>query len=418
MYTLLKEHANSLSKKAVDFAAELVRTPSVSLCESHVAKLVERKMNELGYDKVLTDDFGNVFGIIYGIEKNPTVLLTSHMDTVMASEDPGWELSPYSGEINDGRIYGLGAADCKAGLSMQIYAGYLLKQALLPLRGTLIVAATVSEENGLSLGIQHLISKTLADMKIKVDYAILGEPTDLNLFYGHDGWVEYKIGMDAPNPNFLRDTANAVFQNLLEASGTKGVPGLVELMSVGEPQFDSSNGKAHAHIIFNRRLFKDENADAIVDKIRDYSLQNLPWQAASVNRGGDDFNLDIKIREESQKLQSGEKVQVRYLSKAWETDPFSPLMDRARQALTSAGCKSQPGKWRLPRLGMGTAGSVLTKKLGIPTIGYGPGKENVAHTINEYVDVQNISEGILGTASIVHSLAGVPVFGWTSDLEI
>ena len=416
MYTLLKEHTNYLGKKAAEFASELVRTPSPSLAESHVAKIVERKMNELGYDKVLVDDFGNVFGIIYGTESKPTVLLNSHMDTVMADENPAWKLSPYSGEIKDGKIYGLGTADCKGGLAVQIYSGYLLKQSLLPLRGTLIVAATVSEENGLSLGVHHLISKTLADMKIKVDYAILGEPTDLNLFYGHDGWVEFKIGMDSPNPNFLRDAANVVFQNLLSASGTEGSPDYTRLMSVHEPEFNANSGKAY--ILFNRRLFPDEDTKKVVETIKDLSLKNLPKKNQTWEVSMKDLNINIQVHEEAQKLQSGETIQVRYLSNAWETDPFSPIMDRSRQALSAAGCKSQPGKWKLPLLGMGTAGSILTKKFNIPTIGYGPGKENAAHSPMEYVETDKITEGLLGTASIVHSLAGIPIFGWTADEDI
>jgi acetylornithine deacetylase/succinyl-diaminopimelate desuccinylase-like protein len=409
MYTLLKENANYLGKKAAEFTSELVRTPSLSLCENNVARMVEKKMDELGYDKVFVDDFGNVIGIIYGIESAPTVLLNSHMDTVSPDgENQVWEIPPYSGETRNGKLYGLGSSDCKSGLAMQIYAGYLLKRALLPLRGTLIVAATVSEENGLSLGVQHLISKTLADMKIKVDYAILGEPTGLGLFYGHDGWAEFRIGMDSPNPNFLHDAANAVFQNLLNASEVKGLPGYIELMNVERPEFNRYSGDAY--ISFSRRLYHDDNAEELKEKIKESGLQNVSREPG--------LNMKVMIREEAQKLQSGQTIQVRYLSSAWETDPFSPLMDRSRQALSSAGCKTQPGKWLLPRLGMGTAGSILTKRFNIPTIGYGPGTEEVAHSVKECVELDKITEGLLGTASIVHSLAGIPVFGWTSDMDI
>ncbi len=409
MYTLLKEHANYLGKAASEFAAELVRTPSPSLCENGVSKIVAKKMNELGYDKVVVDDFGNVCGIMYGIEPSPVVLLNSHMDTVVPDEKSGtWEMSPYSGEVVSGRLYGAGSSDCKSGLAAQIYAGYLLKRMMLPLRGTLIVAATVSEENGLSLGLQHLISKTLEDMKIKVDYAVLGEPTNLGLFYGHDGWAEFRIGMDSPNPNFLRDAANAVFRNLLSASEVRGLPGYLPLMKVQEPTFNPENG--NALITFNRRIFPDDDAATLSANIKDIGLRNI---IADHN-----LSVNISVREEAQKLQGGQTIQVRYMSDAWETDPFSPLMDRSRQALASAGCKNQPGKWKLPKLGMGTAGSILTKRFGIPTIGYGPGVEEAAHSDNEYVELERIHEAVLGTASIVHSLVGVPVFGWTSDLEI
>ena len=409
MYTLLKEHANYLGKQAAEFASELVRTPSQSLCENGVARLVEKRMYQLGYDKVIVDDFGNVFGIIYGIDPSPAVMLNCHMDTVAPNEGEGlWELPPYSGELTGGKLHGVGSSDCKGGLAAQIYAGYLLKRVMLPLRGTLIVAATVSEENGLSLGVQHLISKTLAEMKIKVDYAILGEPTGLGLFYGHDGWVEFKIGMDSPNPNFLQDAANVVFQNLLNASELKGVPGYMELMKVKKSKFATES--QNVSITFNRRLFPDDDTEQLAERIRDYSLQNVSLEH--------NLKFDIKVREEAQKLQSGQTVQVRYLSNAWETNPFSSLMDRAREALTSAGCKNQPGKWNLPHLGMGTAGSILTKRFNIPTIGYGPGLEETAHSENEFVETDKITEAILGTTSIVHSLVGVPVFGWTADLEI
>ncbi len=409
MYTLLKEHANYLGKAAAAFASELVRTPSPSLCENGVAKLVERKMEELGYDKVVVDDFGNVIGIMYGTDPSPVIVLNSHMDTVVPGrDDQSWNMPPYSGEMEGGKLYGAGSSDCKSGLASQIYAGYLLKRLYLPLRGTLIVAATVSEENGLSLGMQHLLSKTLADMKINPDYVILGEPTDNGLFYGHDGWAEFRIGMDSTNPNNLRDAADTIFQNLLSAGELKGVPGPIELMSVTRPEFDAHSG--NAYINFNRRLLPEENTVDIAEKIREFSLQSMP--------GNEDINMVVKVREEIQKLQNGETVQVRFMSDAWETDPFSPLMDRARQALSSAGCKSQPGKWRLPQLGMGTAGSILTRRFGIPTIGYGPGDERLAHTANEYVELDKITECVLGTASIVHSLVGIPVFGWTADEDI
>ena len=409
MYTLLREHANYLGSHAANFASQLVKTPSPSLCENEVARSVQRKMDELGYDKVFVDDFGNVFGIIYGTESSPVILLNSHMDTIVpGKDDPEWQLPLYSGEIVNGKLNGIGSADCKGGLAAQIYAGYLLKRTLLPLRGTLIVAATVSEENGLSLGVQHLLSKTLPEMKMKVDYAVLGEPTDLGLFYGHDGWVEYRLGMDASNSDMLRDAANTVFRNLIEAGMIRRTPGSLELMSVEEPKDNSENGQVY--IDFSRRISFGDDADKLAAELKEFSLSNVSRRAG--------INASINVHEETQNLQNGEKIQVRYLSDAWETDPFSPLMDRAREALTSAGCKARPGKWRLPQLGMGTAGSTLTKRFNIPTIGYGPGKEDVAHAANEYVEVDKITECVLGTASIVHSLVGIPVFGWTSDMEI
>jgi len=64
---------------------------------------------------------------------------------------------------------------------------------------------------------------------------------------------------------------------------------------------------------------------------------------------------------------------------------------------------------------MGTAGGVLTRDFNIATVGYGPGEEAMAHSPNESIDLNKLSECVYGTAAIVHSLIGIPVFGWTSD---
>lgn len=64
---------------------------------------------------------------------------------------------------------------------------------------------------------------------------------------------------------------------------------------------------------------------------------------------------------------------------------------------------------------MGTAGNVLVQELNIPTIGYGPGREAVAHACNEFVEVDNLNAAVYGTAVIVHGLVGIPVCGWASN---
>jgi acetylornithine deacetylase/succinyl-diaminopimelate desuccinylase-like protein len=125
--------------------------------------------------------------------------------------------------------------------------------------------------------------------------------------------------------------------------------------------------------------------------------------------------IAVAVREENQRLYNGRTTMVRRVVHAWATDPFNPLMERARQALSAADCEVRPGKWDLRHIGMGTSGSVLTREFQIPTIGYGPGSVDMAHAVNECVEVDRVSMATYGTAAIVHSLIGVPVFGWTSD---
>jgi len=403
MYDLLKSKLEGLQSELISFTQGLLRTRSTSRQETEAAVVVEKQMNELEFDSVTTDNFGNVVGIFYGVEDGPTLLLSSHMDTVEPCEEGPWPGSPFAGVIEGGKLHGLGAADCKGGLAAQIFAAGLLKRSLLPLRGHLVVAATVAEENGLSIGTRGLIEFTLKDMGLRPAYAILGEPTDLGLYYGHDGRAELDIRLRSANPFHVVDAAEMLTSNLADNDPTAAV----QAMLMGRPRFEDANGIRCATIPVERRLGLDEAVDGLLGRMR-HEAERLVQMAGAVE-------VDVEVRERDETLASGIVMKVKRVTHAWSTDPFSPLLSRARQALSAAGCAVRAGKWRLSRLGMGTAGSVLCNEFHIPTIGYGPGREEDAHSAGESVEIAKMVECAYGTAAIAHGLVGIPVFGWIPD---
>jgi acetylornithine deacetylase/succinyl-diaminopimelate desuccinylase-like protein len=411
MYSILRNKNEGLKPHVLDFARQLVAESSPSFQEERVAELVEAKMHEIGYDKVFRDDTGNVVGVLFGREAAPTTLLNSHMDTVVAGASP----TPAADAAEPGRagwICGAGAADCKGGLAAQIFAGALLKRSLLPLRGNLVVAASVAEDNGRSVGVRALLEHTLPELGLHPACAILGEPTDLGLYYGHDGWMEFNIMVKGPNPFQVNDAVSAIFNDLKSYEGSPSGDAAqdVQRSTIQWPRFRDDEDGRSASIAMMRRLGADESASNVVSSISHH--------AKLAARSGAAVAVDVMIAEEIRKLYTGRTATVNRVTSAWSTDPFHPLMTRAQQALAAADCGVRPGKWRLGRLGMGTAGSVLTREFKVPVIGYGPGSEDMAHAADERVEESRITEAVYGTASIVHSLVGIPVCGWTSDDEI
>jgi len=406
MYKILQEKMTSLKGEAVDFARQLVQTGSQSLDETRVAGLVEAAMRAQGFYKVFQDDFGNVIGLVSGIRASPTILLNCHMDTVAPSAE---EAHTLSGKIENGRLYGLGAADCKGGLAAQVFAGALLKRSLLPLKGNLIIAATTAEENGLSLGLRGLIEKTLPDLGLKPEFAILGEPTELGLYYGHDGWMEMDVRVEGLNPFNVDDTVNAIVNDLGKGYASNGEGGQRrEMFKVSELDFRNRKGNRSASLRVARRMEPEEEIGVVLGQIKE-SMEKLAGSA------GGQVAVEVMVRQEKQRLYTGKVAVVHHVARAWSTDPFHPMIDRARQALEAAGCLVKPGKWQLGRLGMGTAGSVLTNEFKIPTIGYGPGLETQSHALGEWVEIDKLTAALYGSAVIAHSLVGIPVCGWTSD---
>ncbi len=398
MFTILKNKNEGLRRDTLSFAEQLVRTASVTGDEARIAGLVETKMREIGYDKVLCDEAGNVVGLMIGREADPTVLLNCHLDTVTSS-DSGLV------RVAEGKLYGRGAADCKGGLAAQVFTGALLRRSLLPLRGNLVVAATVAEENGRSTGVRTLMERTLPALGMKPTFAILGEPTGMGLYYGHDGWMELDVTIEGANPFHVDDAAKAIFSDF--GAGENGSTPQLETMFINKPRFETVGGFRRATIPVTRRLSYGEDAGNVVNQFK--------REAALVAKTSGAVAVEVAVRKDTRRLYNGRVTTVRHVTHAWAIDPFHPLMSRARQSLAAAGCEVRPGKWQLGRLGMGTAGSVLVKEFNVPTIGYGPGLEEQAHAAGEFVETARITEAVYGTTAIVHGLIGIPVCGWTSD---
>jgi putative selenium metabolism hydrolase len=401
MYEMLRAKNGGLKKEVNEFAKKLVNMPSDSLKEENVAVMVEKEMKDNGYDKVFRDKAGNVVGVIFGRENTPNVLLTSHMDAVAIGDAKEWSVDPFGAEIKEGKLFGRGAADCKAGLAAQVYAGVLLKRSILPLQGNVIVAATVAEENGLSNGTKCLLGETLPELGLKPDIAILGEPTNLGMYYGHDGWMEMKINVESANSFNVADAANAIKQELSTGYTGRGD------FEVSDPVFSNSSAGCRAEINYRTRLNVSEDADAVVNQTERRAMQ----AAKPAGR----VAVSAFVRKEDQTLYTGHRIMTQFITHAWASDPFCQIIERARQALEAGGVKVTPDKWKLGSLGMGTAGSVLLNQFKVPTIGYGPGKVEMAHAVDEYVELEKISEAVYGTAIMAHGIAGIPVCGWTLD---
>lgn len=403
MYQMLRERCEWLSNDAIQFASRLINVPSLSLKEEKAADIVENEMRKLGYDKIIRDGAGNIIGILYGREQSPNILLSSHLDTVPVQEDEKWQQPPYSGTIYEGKVFGRGASDCKGGIAAQVYAGALLKRSLLPMTGNIIVAAVVAEENGLSLGTHYLMSETLPGLALHPDFAILGEPTDLGIYYGHDGWMEINIELESPNAFEVEDAMEVVANEMEENnSGNEMLR-----FDADRDYYKTHDNNKRSILSLRNRLYNGEQPEHIVERVEK--------MAAAASKSVGKVSVNAFIKKENQEFYTGKSAPVQYFAKAWETDPFHPMIERARQSLTAAGCGFKIGKWKLGKIGMGTSGGVLLNEYKIPIICYGPGSEAMAHETDEYVEIDKLKESIYGTAVMVNGIAGIPVYGWTID---
>jgi len=114
-------------------------------------------------------------------------MLNGHMDTVGVGR--GWTHDPFGGTIEDGRMYGRGTTDMKAGLACILWAAAKCKQEGLPGKGELTIAAVVDEE-AIDLGTFALIKQGFTK---NLDLAMVAESTDLDIITAHRGRTVIEI---------------------------------------------------------------------------------------------------------------------------------------------------------------------------------------------------------------------------------
>jgi acetylornithine deacetylase len=126
----------------------------------------------------------SVVGRLAGSGGGRSLMLNAHCDTV----DVAGMAEPFSGAIRDGKVYGRGSFDMKGSLAACMAAAKALVDSGAQLRGDVLVAAVADEEYG-SLGTSDLMKH------IKVDGAIVTEPTALDVCLAHKGylWIEVEI---------------------------------------------------------------------------------------------------------------------------------------------------------------------------------------------------------------------------------
>lgn len=161
----------------------LIATPSLSRDESATADIIENELRGCGIAPRRL--MNNVWAVCdnYCADK-PTLLLNSHHDTVRPSQS--YTLDPFSPLHRDGRIYGLGSNDAGGSLVSLVECFKLLRNR--PLSVNLVLALTAEEEVSGANGIESLL-KHFDETGLKIDMAIVGEPTGMKAAIAERGLV-------------------------------------------------------------------------------------------------------------------------------------------------------------------------------------------------------------------------------------
>jgi len=381
------------------FLKKLISTKSLSCEEGDVASIIESEMKLLGYDDVFIDKIGNVIGIIDKGD-GPVVCLNGHMDHVPEGSLENWKTPPYKPTVIDGKLYGRATVDMKGALAAMIYAAAKAKK-LDDIHGKIVVTAVVQEELQEGLGMQYIVEHE----KMNFDAVILGEATNLNLAIGHRGRGELIIRV-------YGKTSHASMPELGDNAIYHAVPIIEEIMEFQQELPEHQKlGKGTVAVTAIRAYPGEgpiipDKVELNVDRrmILGVTQKDLVQQLESIisraKRKDSNISAEVELITLNTRSYTGYEMEVTRFFPTWLMDEQHSIVVKAKYALSEVlGHEPNLITWRFSTDGAYTNGVAK-----IPTIGFGPGDESLAHQPNEYVPLEHLKVAYNGYVSLIKTL--------------
>lgn len=370
-------------------AARLLAVRSLTAEEHDAVELLAAEMRSAGFDRVWVDEAGSLIGVLDYDRPGPTLLFDGHIDTVGA-EPADWARPPFGGQIAAGRLYGRGAADMKGALAAMLHALAVTPRG--GLRGRAVLSATVSEEV-----VEGGALRPVMDA-VRPDFVVIGEATGLHLNRAGRGRAEialttYGRPAHSSSPQAGRSAVADMIRVIQTLAGLPepshpflGAGSLVLTDIHSEPYPGHSVIPYRCRVTYDRRLLPGETRADVLGALTGLAgLEDIDLRAELV-RGDDVTYTGTDL--------SGEKF-----FPAWEFSEAHPFVQTALAGLRAAGLNPRLGAYRFCTNAAYSAGTA-----GVPTVGFGPGREEDAHVLDESIALEELHAAARGYAGILTSV--------------
>nr|WP_125141430.1 YgeY family selenium metabolism-linked hydrolase [Clostridium transplantifaecale] len=373
-------------EQVISLCQKLVQQKSYSGEESGVVSVLSENMKQMGFDEVTVDKYGNIIGCIKGKRPGKKILFDGHIDTVPVTEETEWTYPPFAAEIHDGKIYGRGTSDMKGAVAaMTCAASSYAKDTDKDFAGEIYVAGVVHEECFEGVAARE-ISKN-----VRPDYVVIGEASELNLKIGQRGRAEIVVetfGKPCHSANPEKGI-NAVYKmaKVIEVIRTLTPThhpvlgdGILELTDIkSAPYPGASVVPEYCRATYDRRLLVGETKESVLAPINEL-LEKLM---------AEDPQLKVKASYAlgKEKCHTGNEIEGERFFPGWLYDKDDEFVQDVYKKLQEKGFTPE-----ITQYNFCTNGSHYAGEAGIKTFGLGPSKENLAHTLNEYVELDQLTK--------------------------
>ncbi len=378
---VIQKKVQASSAEIVQFMRDICAIPSMNSQLKDVGERIAAEMRKLGFEDVRFDKMGNIMGKVgHG---SRVMVYDSHIDTVGVGDPTSWQWDPFKGKIENGMLYARGACDEKGSTPGMIY-GLSFARDLGLLEGWTVYYFGNMEEWCDGIAPNTFVE---VDPKVKPDFVVIGEPTKMQVYRGHKGRIELKVTAKGKSAhaasNHLGD--NAVYKLLPVIEGLRDLePKLGDHPFLGHGKITLSDMKVstasinavpdEAIIFIDRRMTFGETKEQAIAQV----------QALIPEKDRGSVVVEELFYDEPS--YTGFVFPVDKYFPAWAIEDSHPLVQAGQKSRALIGLPDGPsGKWDFSTNGIYWAG-----KAGIPSIGFGPGDERVAHAVLECVPLDDV----------------------------
>jgi acetylornithine deacetylase len=306
-------------------------------------------------------------------------MFNGHVDVVPPGDVQQWTGDPFDARTDGGRLYGRGSCDMKAGLVAAMWATEAIRRSGVQLKGDVLVAAVVGEEDG-GLGTYSTLARGW-----RADACVIPEPTDLDLVPANAGALTFRIVVPGKATHASRRTEGVssiekfwpLFAALgrLEERRNRDPHPMAARWTIAYPL---SIGTVHCGDWASSvpdRLVAEGRVGVAIDEPVEHARHDLELAVREA------CDADPWLRDHPATVEwwGGQFASGRL-------EPDSDLLDRVRRAHAMVGGDEQD-EWIAP---YGSDLRLMTGIGGVPTLQYGPGDAALAHAVDESVVLDDV----------------------------
>jgi acetylornithine deacetylase len=413
----LETYIDAHADEAISYLQQLVQQPSVQTNERGVQEIVTEKLNRLGlevdvwdpvYEELAKSSYfvasrdtyvgsPNVVGVLKGQGGGKSIIYNGHIDVVPEGDRSKWTDDPFSGKIENGKIYGRGTTDMKGGNVALLLAIEAVIKSGIKLKGDVIFHSVIEEESG---GVGTLAAVLRG---YTADAAIIPEPTNMKLFIKQQGSMWFRVtveGMSA-HAGTRYEGVSAIEQAIKIHNG---------ILALEKIRNDKVDDPLYAHIPIPIPI----NIGTIKGGSWPSSVPDLVTMEGRMGVGPHENMQEVKkeLIDHLANLCAADDwlknhpVKVEFFGAQWvpnavETDhPLAELMKENFETIYKRKIKIEASPW-------GTDAGLLGKVGNIPSLVIGPGETKMAHYPNEYIEIKEVIHAAKLFALTLTSWCGV-----------